>query len=48
MLGDIAGNTINGKITFFEDNTDRRAYCKAVAGRKNELLFNFCYTQIIL
>jgi hypothetical protein len=36
-VADIAGNTINGKITFFEDNTDRRAYCKAVAGERMNL-----------
>lgn len=33
-VADIAGNTINGMITFFEDNTDRRAYCKALAGER--------------
>lgn len=36
-VADIAGNTINGKITFFEDNTDRRAYCKALAGERMNL-----------
>lgn len=30
--GRLTGNTIHGKITFFEKNTDRRAYCKAEAG----------------
>ena len=33
-VADIAGNTINGMITFFEDNTDRRAYCRALAGER--------------
>lgn len=33
-VADIAGNTINGRITFFEDNTDRRAYCRALAGER--------------
>jgi len=35
--GNITGNTVRGKIKFFEDNTDRRAYCDAFAG---ELLVN--------
>lgn len=30
--GYITNNTISGKITFFEDNKDRRAYCKAYVG----------------
>ncbi len=30
--GRIANNSVTGKITFFEDNKDRRAYCKAVVG----------------
>lgn len=30
--GYITNNTIKGKITFFEDNTDRRAYCKEYIG----------------
>ena len=33
-VADIAGNTINGMITFFEDNTDRRAYCRVIAGER--------------
>ena len=33
-VADIAGNTINGMITFFEDNADRRAYCRALAGER--------------
>ena len=36
QIGVLAYN-INGKITFFEDNTDRRAYCKAVAGERMNL-----------
>lgn len=30
--GKLTGNSVTGKITFFEKNTDRRAYCKAEAG----------------
>lgn len=30
--GNLLGNTITGKITFFECNDDRRAYCAAEAG----------------
>lgn len=30
--GRITDNTVEGKITFFEDNTDRRAYCKGFIG----------------
>lgn len=30
--GTLTDNTITGKITFFECNTNRRAYCKAEAG----------------
>lgn len=30
--GRIQDNTVEGKITFFEDNDDRRAYCNAFAG----------------
>ncbi len=36
--GKMAGNRIYGKITFFEENDDRRAYCKALIG---ELLEEF-------
>lgn len=28
----ICGTSVTGKITFFEDNTNRRAYCKALIG----------------
>ena len=28
--GYVTGNTVTGKITFFENNTNRRAYCEAV------------------
>lgn len=30
--GNIRNCTVNGFITFFEDNTDRRAYCSAIYG----------------
>ena len=30
--GQITHNRVYGKITFFEDNDDRRAYCKAIVG----------------
>ena len=30
--GAILGNTVEGMITFFEDNEDRRAYCEAYIG----------------
>ena len=30
--GSIAENDVRGKITFYEDNTNRRAYCKAFIG----------------
>jgi len=32
VSGRMTGNTVNGKITFFEHNEDRRAYCAAYAG----------------
>lgn len=31
-VGYITGNRVAGKITFFEDNRDRRAYCEAEVG----------------
>lgn len=31
-IGTISGCSVTGKITFFEDNADRRAYCEAFAG----------------
>ena len=31
-VGYITGNRVTGKITFFEDNRDRRAYCEAEIG----------------
>lgn len=31
-VGKLTGNTVIGKITFFEKNGDRRAYCRAEAG----------------
>lgn len=39
--GSITHNRITGKITFFEDNADRRAYCKAVGGEF--LTYQFAY-----
>lgn len=30
--GYVTNNNVSGKITFFEDNEDRRAYCEPVAG----------------
>lgn len=39
MIGRVYGNSITGKITFFEDNLDRRAYCKVLFG---EVLINNC------
>ena len=39
--GYILGNTVDGQITFFEDNEDRRAYCEAYIG---EIMnWNFAY-----
>lgn len=32
VIGYLNGNTVTGKITFFEDNYDRRAYCEAYVG----------------
>jgi len=31
-IGTLSGNDVKGKITFFEDNTSRRAYCAPFAG----------------
>lgn len=31
-IADVQGNTVTGKITFFEKNTDRRAYCRGIIG----------------
>ena len=36
--GYVTGNHVEGKITFFEDNNNRRAYCKAYVG---EALVNY-------
>lgn len=33
---EIGGNHVSGKITFFEDNEDRRAYCDAYIGERME------------
>lgn len=38
-VGHVTGNSVTGKITFFEDNTNRRAYCAAYFG---EILVNNC------
>lgn len=38
-IGRVCDNSITGKITFFEDNLDRRAYCKVLFG---EVLINNC------
>lgn len=40
--GSITSNRVSGKITFFEDNTDRRAYCKPIVGEY--LTYEFEYT----
>ena len=32
IMGKLTGNKVYGKITFFEDNRDRRAYCRPIAG----------------
>lgn len=37
--GEIMGNHVSGRITFFENNPDRRAYCSAYAG---EVLGRYC------
>ena len=31
-IGTVSGCAVTGRITFFEDNADRRAYCEAFAG----------------
>lgn len=31
---DVIGNRVQGQITFFEDNRDRRAYCKGIIGER--------------
>lgn len=37
--GRITGNTVTGKITFFEENYDRRAYCEPIVG---EMMTAYC------
>jgi hypothetical protein len=37
--GSIAENNVKGKITFYEDNTNRRAYCKAFIGEIMNYVF---------
>lgn len=39
--GYITNNTVSGKITFFEDNKNRRAYCKAYVGE----IMNWTFTN---
>ena len=39
--GTIANTVVNGKITFFEDNEDRRAYCKADIGEVMSRVRNY-------
>ncbi len=39
--GFITNNTVSGRITFFEDNTNRRAYCKEYVGE----VMNWTYTN---
>ena len=38
-MGHVTGNNVTGRIRFFEDNTNRRAYCAAYFG---EILVNNC------
>lgn len=38
--GHLTGNSVNGKITFFECNKDRRAYCDACVGETLASSFN--------
>ena len=40
--GEITGNHVSGRITFFENNPDRRAYCSAYAG---EILGRYCTVE---
>lgn len=40
LPGEITCNEINGKITFFEDNDDRRAYCSSTIGEKMNTVEN--------
>ena len=42
FYGSITSNRVEGKITFFEDNADRRAYCKPIVGEY--LTYEFEYT----
>ena len=39
VSGRQTGNTVTGRITFFEKNTDRRAYCAAYAGETLALTY---------
>ena len=40
LPGEITCNDINGKITFFEDNEDRRAYCRSTIGEMMNMVEN--------
>ena len=44
--GVITGNDVKGYIRFFEDNTDRRAYCKGIAGEVMNWTFAVGYNNI--
>ena len=39
--GNVTENTVNGTIHFFEDNTDRRAYCNSLIGEIMNWNFRF-------
>ena len=41
--GSLTGNTVDGKITFFEDNTNRRAYCEPIFGEV--MIWEFDYAR---
>lgn len=41
-VGNIKGLTLDGKITFFEHNRDRRAYCNSIEG---EMLIGWYFTD---
>lgn len=42
QAGNVKGLTLEGKITFFEHNADRRAYCGALEG---EMMIGWCFTE---
>ncbi len=41
--GSLTGNSVDGKITFFEDNTNRRAYCEPIFGEV--MIWEFDYAR---